>query len=298
MRLEERLKVSAMHTVAIAAAALLLWASELGFRALLWPVLLAALISMAICLLFWAQGRGRLRRALRLPESFPVRIGQALEMAVKLIRAGAWLVILVTGGLFLAGTQSDPGNYYGLIGGLIGIFVFAALVRTASVPFPVAGQVFPVPWLHLPAFLVVYMSLHAAWLTEHGFPNGQLLLSLWSALAASYVGATLTKASRVMEESGSTRSWFPPPAAIRWAGAMMLGTGLGLIVWGALSSLPNVTALLLNRWPHLLVGYATEPYFGLFYEARYLIGYSLPACTPRPSCPRGPTYPNTWTTCP
>ena len=63
MKLEERLRVSAMHTAAIAAAALVLWASELGFRASVWPVLFAALISMAICLLFWAQGGGRLSRA-------------------------------------------------------------------------------------------------------------------------------------------------------------------------------------------------------------------------------------------
>lgn len=272
MKLEERLRVSAMHTAAIAAAALVLWASELGFRALLWPVLFAALISMAICLLFWAQGRGRLRRALKLPEAFPVRVGQALRMAVRLLRAGAWLAILVSGGLFLAGTQSDPGDYYGLIGGLIGMSVLAAMVRAASVPFPLAGQVFPVPWVHLMAFLVVYMFLHADWLTEHGFPNGQLLFSLWSALTMSYAGATLIKVSRVMEEPGRRSRWVPPPAVLRWAGALMLGTSLGLIVWGALSSLPNVTALLLNRWPHLLVGYATQPYFRQFYEARYLIG--------------------------
>ena len=287
MKLEERLRVSAMHTAAIAAAALVLWASELGFRALLWPVLFAALISMAICLLFWAQGRGRLRRALKLPEAFPVRVGQALRMAVRLLRAGAWLAILVSGGLFLAGTQSDPGDYYGLIGGLIGIFVFAALVRAASVPFPLAGQVFPVPWVHLTAFLVVYMFLHADWLTEHGFPNGQLLFSLWSALAVSYAGATLTKASQVMKESGRRGRWVPPPAALRWAGALMLGTSLGLIVWGALSSLPNVTALLLNRWPHLLVGYATEPYFGLFYEARYLIGVFVAGLYASAKLPKG-----------
>ena len=193
-------------------------------------------------------------------------------MAVRLLRAGAWLAILVSGGLFLAGTQSDPGDYYGLIGGLIGMSVLAAMVRAASVPFPLAGQVFPVPWVHLMAFLVVYMFLHADWLTEHGFPNGQLLFSLWSALAMSYAGATLIKVSRVMEEPGRRSRWVPPPAVLRWAGALMLGTSLGLIVWGALSSLPNVTALLLNRWPHLLVGYATQPYFRQFYEARYLIG--------------------------
>ena len=46
----------------------------------------------------------------------------------------------------------------------------------------------------------------------------------------------------------------------------------GLVVWGALSSLPNVTALFLNRWPHLLIGYATQPHFGQLYEERHLAG--------------------------
>ena len=143
--MKERLRVSVMHTAAIAAAALVLWASEAGsdFQTLVWPVLFAALISMAICLLFWAQGRGRLRRALRLPESFPVRVGQALGVAVRLLRAGAWLAILVTGGLFLAGTQSDPGDYYGLIGGLIGIFVLAALGSGGKCTLPIGWPGIP-----------------------------------------------------------------------------------------------------------------------------------------------------------
>ncbi len=272
--MKERLRVSVMHTAAIAAAALALWVSEAGsgFQALAWPVLFAALISMAICLLFWAQGKGIFKRALRLPEVSSAKVVLALRTVVTLLRAGAWLTILVSAGLFLAGTQSDPSGYYGLIGGLIGIFVFAALVRAASVPFPLAGEVFPAPWIHLTAFLIVYIFVHADWLTEHGFPNGQLLFSLWSALAASYAGATLAKASRVVEESENKNHRIPPPAALRWTGSLMLAISLGFIVWGALSSLPNVTALLLNRWPLLLVGHATEPYFSQFFEARYLIG--------------------------
>ncbi len=278
--MEERFRVSALHTAAIVAAASALWVLEalrppetgFDFRALLGPVLGAALISMAISLLFQAQRRERPRRALRLPEAFGARTGLTLRMAVRLLRAGAWLAVLVSAGLSLAGTQPDPGTYYNLIGGLTGIFVFAALVRASSVPFPVASRVFRVPWVRLAAFVIVYLLLHGSWLTEHGFPNDQLLLSLWLALAASYAGGTLGKAARVMEESGRRGRWVPPPVALRGAAALLAGTSLGLLVWGALGSLPNVSALLLNRWPHLLVGYATQPHFGHFYEARHLVG--------------------------
>ena len=274
MKLEERLGISALHTAAIVIAGLALWVTGagLGFPALLWPVLVAGLISLAINLLFWTQGRDRPRRVLRLPDVFPAKAGLALRMAIRLFRAGAWLAILLSAGLSVAAAQSDPGAYYDLIGALIAIFVLAALARAASVPFAWIEKVIRVPWAHLTAFLVAYFFVHGGWLTEHGFPNDQLMWALWSALAASYASATLNRTARVVEEMAAKRRWVPAPAVFRWAAALLLGVTLGLIVWGVLSSLPNLTALLLNRWPHLLVGYATQPYFGQFYEARHLVG--------------------------
>ena len=272
--MEERLSISALHTAAIVMAGLALWVTGagLGFPALLWPVLVTGLVSLAINLLFWTQGRDRPRRVLRLPDAFPAKVGLALKMAVRLLRAGAWLAILVSAGLSVVAAQSDPGAYYDLIGALIAMFVLAALVRVTSVPFAWVEKVIRVPWFHLVAFLVAYFFVHGDWLTEHGFPNNQLMWALWSALAASYAATTLSRAAGAIEEMASERRWVPPPAALRWAAALLFGTTLGLIVWGALSSLPNLTALLLNRWPHLLVGYATQPYFGQFYEARHLVG--------------------------
>ncbi len=283
MKIDARLRVSALHTIAIVAAASGLWVfdvlrlSDTGFvlQWLLGPVLAAAIISMAVSQLYWVQRKDRLRQGLRLPEEFAARTALALRIAVRLLRAGAWLAILVSAGLSIAGTQPDPGTYYNLIGGLTGIFVFAAVVRASSVRFPVAGRIFPVPWVRLIAFVIVYMILHADWLTEHGFPNRQLLLALWSALAASYAGGTLGKMAEATGESREMRWWVPSPQVTRGAAALFAGMSVGLMVWGALGSLPNVSALFLNRWPHLLIGYATQAHFGQFYEARHLAGLSI-----------------------
>ena len=283
MKIDPRLKVSALHTIAIVAAASGLWVfdvlrlSDTGFvlQWLLGPVLAAAIISMAVSQLYWVQRKDRLRQGLRLPEEFAAGTALALRIAVRLLRAGAWLAILVSAGLSIAGTQPDPGTYYNLIGGLTGIFVFAAVVRASSVRFPVAGRIFPVPWVRLIAFVIVYMILHADWLTEHGFPNRQLLLALWSALAASYAGGTLGKMAEATGESREMRWWLPSPQVARGAAALFAGVSVGLVVWGALGSLPNVSALFLNRWPHLLIGYATQAHFGQFYEARHLAGLSI-----------------------
>ena len=153
MKIDARLRVSLLHTVAIVAAASALWIFEVlrlpetgfAFQMLLGPVLAAAFISMVVSLLPWIQPKDRLRQALRLPEEFRARTALALRIAVRLLRAGAWMAILMSAGLSLAGTRPDPGTYYNLIGGLTGIFVFVAVVRASSVRFPVASQIFPVP---------------------------------------------------------------------------------------------------------------------------------------------------------
>ena len=280
MRIDARLRVSVLHTAAIVAAASALWIFEVlrlpetgfAFQVLLGPVLAAAFISMVVSLLPWIQPKDRLRQALRLPEEFRARTGLALRIAVRLLRAGAWMAILMSAGLSLAGTRSDPGTYYNLIGGLTGIFVFVAVVRASSVRFPVASEIFPVPWVRLIAFVIVYVILHAGWLTEHGFPNRELQVALWVALAASYAGGRLGGTAQMMAQSSKRRWWIPPPMVVKGSGALLAGVSGGLVVWGALSSLPNVTALFLNRWPHLLIGYATQPHFGQLYEARHLAG--------------------------
>ena len=280
MKIDARLRVSLLHTAAIVAAASALWIFEVlrlpdtGFalKGLLGPVLAAAFISMVVSLLPWIQPKDRLRQALRLPEEFRARTGLALRIAVRLLRAGAWLSILMSAGLSLAGTRPDPGTYYNLIGGLTGIFVFVAVVRASSVRFPVASHIFPVPWVRLIAFVIVYVILHAGWLTEHGFPNRDLQIALWVALAASYAGGRLGGTAQMMGQSNERRWWIPPLAVVKGAGTLLAGLSGGLFVWGALGSLPNVSALLLSRWPHLLIGYATQPHFGQLYEARHLAG--------------------------
>ena len=241
MKIDARLRVSLLHTAAIVAVASVLWIFEVlrlpdtGFalKGLLGPVLAAAFISMVVSLLPWIQPKDRLRQALRLPEEFRARTGLALRIAVRLLRAGAWLAILMSAGLSLAGTRPDPGTYYNLIGGLTGIFVFVAVVRASSVRFPVASHIFPVPWVRLIAFVIVYVILHAGWLTEHGFPNRDLQIALWVALAASYAGGRLGGTAQMMGQSNKRRWWIPPPMVVKGAGVLLAGLSGGLIVLGA-----------------------------------------------------------------
>ena len=278
MKTIERLRVSAAHTIAIVIAAWALWTlqllvppeTELQFRTLLGPVLAAALVSLLVSLLLWTQGREGWRRVLKLPDQFNAKLCFALWVLVRLLRVGAWLAIVLSVGLSFASTRAEPGTYYYLIGGLAGILAFVALVRVSSIRFPAASLIFPVPWVRLGAFITIYLLLHIDRLTEHGFPNSQLILALWTALSASYAGDTLGKTAEIAGEVEEPKWWLPPPALLQGAAALFAGTSAGLIVWGALGSLPNVSALLLNEWPHLLIGYATQSHFSQFYEARHL----------------------------
>ena len=278
MERKEGIRAPALHAAAIAIAAAALWILEVieppetgfDFGVLLAPVFLAAFASLVISLLVRAQGSGGLKQVLRLPREFGPRLEATLRINVRVLRVVAWLAIFLSFSLSLAGTQSEPRIYYNLIGGLAGIFLFVAVARASSVPFPAARRIFPVPWVRLVVFVAAYLLLHADWLSEHGFPNGQLVLALWAALAASYGGGCLGKFAEVTEERAVRKRWLPPAALTREAAAILAGLSAALLAWGFLGSLPNLSALLLNEWPHLLVGYSTQPYFSQFYEVRHL----------------------------
>ena len=268
-----------MHAAAIVIAATALWMLEVleppetgfDFRVLLAPVLLVTFTSLSISLLLDTRGSDKRRQILRLPGEFGPRVVAVLRGSMRVLRAAAWLPILSSASLSLAGTQSDPGTYYDLIGGLAGIFVFVTVVRALSVQFPTVSRIFPVPWIRLGVFVAAYLLLHGGWLTEHGFPNGQLMLALWTALAASYAGGCLGRIAEVAGRRTERKPALPPPTLIRAISALLAGGSVALLSWGALSSLPNLSAFLLNEWPHLLIGYATQPYFSQFYEVRHLV---------------------------
>lgn len=281
MEKREGIRGPALHATAIAIAATALWilevieppSTEFNFGALLVPVFLAAFASFVIGILVRARGSEGLRQMLRLPGELGPRLASTLQLNVFVLRAVTWLAILLSASLSIAGTQPDPRIYYNLISGLAGLFVFVAMVRASNVPFPAARRIFPVPWVRLGIFVTAYLLLHTGGLTEHGFPNNQLILALWFALAASYAGGCFGKAAEIEERRPEQRSWPPPAALIRVVAALLAGTSMALLAWGFLGSLPNLNALLLNQWPNLFIGYSTQPYFSQFYEARHLFAF-------------------------
>ncbi len=93
MATNARLAFALFQAGALCVAAILLWGTEssllpessLDLDFLVWPVVIAAVLSFSVDLVFWVQGIARLRSALRLPERFVPGWGLVLRMAQRLL---------------------------------------------------------------------------------------------------------------------------------------------------------------------------------------------------------------------
>ena len=270
------------QAVVIAVGAAVLWVledsplpqSSLELDFLLWPVAIATGLSLAVDLVFRLQRASRLRAALRLPEEFRPRVALALLMVRRLLRHASWSALLLGAVAALVGTQPEPRIYYTFVVGTGTVLAFMAAVRTASIPFPVAGMIFGLPWFRLLALGLVSLVLHQQeWSTVYGFHSSPLIPALAAAMAAGYLGSALRNIDKVSDR------WANPDTPLRTvavecvgiAAALTTGAGGALIAWGILGSLPNIGAAALDEWPDLPLGDWTPLYFSRLFEARHLV---------------------------
>ncbi len=172
----------------------------------------------------------------------------------------------------LAGTRAEPRVYYVAIA-VVGIFlVLLVAVRVIGIPFPRVGLIFRFPVLPLLVFGLVYLLLHQDWPTTYGFPSTRLLPALMLALGCSYLGSTLGNLADLVVSLVNTSRlrWAMVGQSLLVAASLALATSGALVVWGSLSTLPNVSAALLGQWPHLALGNSTLPHFSRLFEARHL----------------------------
>ena len=240
---------------------------------LVWVVGAAAGLAFLIDLVFWAQGTGRLRAAVRLPDEFSRWVLVSLQIVRTLSRDSAWLLATL-GVLFVLGSEWTAAEFYNNLVRGIGICLAVVVVaRSAAIVLPVAAEVVRFPLFRLAALAVVYVLLHQAWPTTYGFPDSPLLPALLLAVGLSYFGSILRNIASTSHRWTTEGRIWPGVAAeyMRLTAGLLGAASLGTALWGCLSTLPNVSASLLGQWPYDLVGTRTQPLFGLLYEARYLI---------------------------
>ena len=273
---------SLFQAALIAAGAAVLWGledsplpeSSLGLDFLLWPVAIAAGLSLAVDLVFRSQRVSRLRETLRLPEEFRPGMTLVLLMVRRLLRHTSWSALLLGALVALAGTQPEPRIYYTFIAGTGAVLAFMAAVRTASIPFPVVGMVFGFPWFRLLVLGVITLLLQQQeWTTTYGFHSSPLLPGLAAALGAGYLGSALRGIGKVSDR------WANPDTALLTtavecvgiAAALATAAGGASMAWGSLGSLPNISAAALDQRPELPMGGWIPLYFGQLFEAKHLV---------------------------
>ena len=286
MAAADRLVSSLFQALVVAALAIVLWVPDLsplpenspGLDFLLWPVAAATLLALAFDLAFRLQRSARLRVAFRLPEQFRPRVALALLMARRSLRDAAWLALLLGGLAALAGAQAEPQTYYTIIVAAGAILALMAAVRTASIPFPVVGTLFPFPLYRLLALGIVSLLLQHELSYAYGFPGSPLLPALAAAMGASYLGSVLHNFAGVSErwtDVGDLRRTVTAEG-VYLAASLASAASLALIAWGLIGSLPSVNAAALDRWPDFLMGGWTPLHLSHLFEARHLVlGFAL-----------------------
>ena len=273
---------SLFQAVLIAAGAAVLWVledsplpeSSLGLDFLLWPVAIAAGLSLAVDLAFSLQRVPRLRAALGLPEEFRPGTTLALLMVRRLLRHTSWSALLLGAVVALAGTQPEPRIYYAFIVGTGAVLAFMAAVRTASIAFPVVGQIVGFPWFRLLLLGVVSLLLQEQeWTTTYGFHSSPLLPALAAALGVGYLGSALRNIGKVSDRwaNPDTPLWTAAVECVGIAAALTTASGGAVMAWGILGSLPNIGAAALDQWPDLLRGGWIQLYFSQLFEAKNLV---------------------------
>ena len=269
------------QAVVIAAGAAVLWGledsplpeSSLGLDFLLWPVAIATGLSLVVDLVFRLQRAPRLRAALRLPEEFRPPVTVVLLMVRRFLRYASWSALLLGAVVALVGTQPEPRIYYTFAVGIGAVLAFMAAVRTASIPFPVVGMVFGVPWFRLLALGIISLVLQKQeWFTAYGFHSSPLLPALAAAMGAGYLGSALRDIDEVSDQWANPDSPLLTVAVecVGIAAAMATAAGGASIAWGVLGSLPNISAAALDQWPDLLPGDRTLLYSSQLFEAKHL----------------------------
>ena len=273
---------SVFQAVLIAAGAVVLWGledsplpeSSLGLEFLLWPVAIAAGLSLAVDLVFWLQRASRLGAALRLPEEFSSRATLALLMVRRFLRQASWSALLLGAVVALAGTQPEPRIYHTFIVGTGAVLAFMAAVRTASIPFPVVGMIFGFPWFRLLVLGVISLLLQQQeWATAYGFHSSPLLPALAAAMGAGYLGNASRNIGKVSDRwaNPDTPLWVGAVECVGIGAALTTAAGGALMAWGILGSLPNMSAAALDQWPELLMGGWVQLYFSQLFEAKQLV---------------------------
>ena len=276
-----RLAGSLFQVVLIAAGGAVLWGledsllpkSSLGLDFLLWPVVLAAVLSLAVDLVFRLQSVSRLRAVLHLPEEFRPRVVLSLLMVRRSLRDASWLALLLGALVAFAGTRAEPRIYYTFIAGAGTVLVFMAAVRTASIPFPAVGTIFRFPWFRLLALGIILLLLQQGWAATYGFNSSLLLPALAAAMGASYLGSALRNINEVSVPwtNPETLRWMVAAECVALVAALATAASGAFIAWAVLGSLPNVSAAALDRWPDLQLGGWLPLYFGQLFEAKYLV---------------------------
>ena len=269
------------QAMVIAAGAAVLWGledsplpeSSLRLDFLLWPVAIVTGLSLAVDVVFRLQRASRLRAALRLPEEFRPPVTLAMLMARRFLRHASWSALLLGGVVSLVGTQPEPRTYYTFVVGTGTVLAFMTAVRTASIPFPVAGMIFGFPWFRLSALGLISVLLHQQeWFTAYDFHSSPLLPALAAAMGATYLGSALRNVNKVSDR------WADPDTPLQTVAAECVGivaalataAAAALMAWGILGSLPNISAAAQDQWPDLLPGDRTLLYSSQLFEAKHL----------------------------
>ena len=282
METNRQLGKSLLQVVVIVAAAIALWRVDVhplpkGYDFLLWPVVIAAGLSLALDMVFRLQSTSRPRAALRLPSEFSRRTGLLLQMARRVSKGAAWSALVLGAVVSLAETQPEPQIYSTFIVCTAVVLASTVAVWTVSVPLPAVGQIFRFPWFRLISFGIVYILLQQGWAATYGFADSALLPTLAAALGTSYVGSALMNAGEASDR------WANPDTPLRsvaieclkLVAALTSGASVALVAWGILSALPNISAAALDEWPDFLLGGWVQLHFSRVFEARYMVAGCL-----------------------
>ena len=282
MTTNDGLTGSLFHAAMIVTGAAVLWGPEIyplpegspGLDFLLWPVAAAAVLSFAVDLVFRLQRLPGQTAEPTVTEGSRPPVVIALLMVRRLLRHASWSALLLGAMAVLAGTQPEPGDFQLTIVGIGTVLGFIAAVRTASIPFPVAGMIFRFPWFRvLVTGSISVLLQRQEWFAAYGFHNSPLLPALWAAMGAAYLGSALRNIDQVSDGSDGPD---PPPRTVvaelvGLAAALATAASAALIAWGILGSMPSVSAAVLDRQPDLLLPGQTLLYSSQLFEARHLV---------------------------
>ncbi len=241
--------------------------------------------SRAMLALAAIVGLPYLASVLRRVSEMPLRRRYMVPVRAGLLIADSgWIVLLlaVMGTLpWLAGVLADRGP-----GGAVFVrpYLFVLdrlapwalallspfiLLRALAVFWPAVGTVFGFPLLRILmlAGAFILFSGQGILSTAFGFPGPQVLLLLALATGFSYLASVLRNVGRLTlpGRAGSLAT-----NALPLAGSLAGAAAPALVAWAGLNFLPAVGAILLDHRLSHDIGQAAMPFFGGFYDVRYM----------------------------